>query len=98
VVRRNPVQKQIREIRRSFRAIERALLRLAPLLRQAAKAPARRRRQKLSPQRRAALRLHGRYLGSLRQLKPAQKARVKAVQAKNGYHAAIRLAKRLAGK
>jgi hypothetical protein len=35
-------------------------------------------------------------MGYMRQLKPAQKARVKAVKEKNGIEAAIRLARKLA--
>lgn len=98
MARRNSAQKQIGTIRRSIRAIERALTRLAPAFRQATKVRAQTRRLTLSPKRRAALKLHGRYLGFVRQLKPAQKAKVKAAQASKGYHAAIRLAKRLLSK
>jgi hypothetical protein len=61
----------------------------------AAGASAPRRRLKLSPKRRAALKLHGSYLGRIRQLNPAQKAKVRALKAKRGYHAAIALAKRM---
>jgi hypothetical protein len=50
----------------------------------------------LSPARRAALKLQGRYMGYVRGLKPRQKAKVKAVRASKGFLAAIRLVKRLA--
>ncbi len=54
-----------------------------------------RRRAQLSPARRAALRLQGEYMGRLRNLKLAQKAKVKAIRAKKGLPAAIKLAARL---
>jgi hypothetical protein len=53
-------------------------------------------RLNLSPARRAALKLQGRYMGYVRRLKPRQKARVKTLRASKGVQAAIRLAKRLA--
>jgi hypothetical protein len=37
-------------------------------------------------------------MGYMRQLKPAQKARVKAVKEKRGFEAAIRIARTLAGR
>ena len=80
--------------------MERALVGLAKLVEQQQSrsvSEARpRRKLVLSPKRRAALKLHGRYLGYVRQLKPMLRARVKALKAKSGYHAAITLAKRLA--
>jgi hypothetical protein len=54
-----------------------------------------RRPMKLTPQRRAALKLHGRYLGLIRTMKPAQKSRVKRERARRGPEAAIRLAEKL---
>ncbi len=51
---------------------------------------------KLSPRRRAALKLQGQYMGYIRNLKPREKARVKALKRTKGFRAAIRLAKRLA--
>jgi len=86
-------------MRASVRHFETALRRLVPALAQAttarsAKSPARTLR--LSPERRRALELQGRYLGYMRQLKPGQKAKVRAAKAKNGMKAAIAMAKRLA--
>lgn len=52
----------------------------------------RRRTRKLSPKVRALRRLQGRYMGYVRRLKPAAKARVRAVREKKGLDAAIRLA------
>ena len=85
-------QQQLREFRRSLAALERAANRLVASLNGR---PAR--KLQLSPKRRAQLKLHGSYLGYIRQLKPKQKAKVKAVKASKGYHAAIRMAKGLAG-
>ncbi len=51
---------------------------------------------RLSPARRAALRLQGEYMGRIRNLRPTEKARVKALRARKGIPAAIRLAARLA--
>jgi hypothetical protein len=57
--------------------------------------PKTRARLKLSPERRAALKLQGRYMGHTRLLKPRQKAQVKALRATKGMHAAIALAAKL---
>jgi hypothetical protein len=86
----------LRSIRHSLAAIERSVKQLATSLNGSlGSAPTAPRRLKLSPKRRAALKLHGRYLGHMRQLKPRQKAKVKAAKAKSGYHAAIAMAKTL---
>ena len=54
-------------------------------------------RPKLTPKRRAQLKLQGKYMGFMRQLKPAQKLRVKAVKEKRGFEAATRVAKKIVG-
>jgi hypothetical protein len=59
------------------------------------RAPARRRRVAISPKVRALRRLQGKYMGYVRRLKPAEKARVRAVREKQGMQAAIRLASSL---
>jgi hypothetical protein len=51
---------------------------------------------KLSPARRASLKLQGQYMGYLRGLGVRQKARVKAVRTKKGIRPAIAMAKRFA--
>ena len=68
--------------------------------RTAATAPraVRRRRVAISPKVRALRRLQGKYMGYVRRLKPAEKARVRAVREKEGMQAAIRLAASLAKK
>ena len=57
-----------------------------------------RRKLKLLPARLKALRLHGKYIGYLRHLKPRQKAEVRALRAKKGIRAAIARARKLAGR
>src|SRR5688500_6282400 len=57
-----------------------------------------RRRVALSPKVRALRRLQGKYMGYVRRLKPAEKARVRAVREKQGMQAAIRLASSLSTK
>jgi hypothetical protein len=56
------------------------------------------RRRKLSPRVRSLRRLQGRYMGFVRRLKPAQKAKVRAVREKHGMLPAIRLASSLTKK
>ena len=56
---------------------------------------ARRRRVTISPKVRALRKLQGKYMGFVRRLKPAEKARVRAVREKQGMQAAIRLASSL---
>jgi hypothetical protein len=62
----------------------------------AAGAPAGARRaggpRRSTPKLRALRRLQGRYMGFVRRLKPAEKARVRAVREKQGLLAAVRLA------
>ena len=98
--RGSSVSRDIRTIRTSLLSIARAVQRLAPLLQEAAiapgKAPRRGRRLRLSPERRAALKLQGQYMGYLRGLKAGQKARVKALRAAKGVRPAIAFARRLA--
>jgi hypothetical protein len=54
------------------------------------------RRVAISPKVRALRRLQGKYMGYVRRLKPAEKARVREVREKQGMQAAIRLAASLA--
>jgi hypothetical protein len=98
--RASSVGRDVQAIRRSLGAIVRALARLAPALDAATRGPGnpgrRGRKLKLSPARRASLRLQGQYMGYLRGLKARQKARVKALRARKGVRAAITFASRLA--
>jgi hypothetical protein len=56
------------------------------------------RRIKMSPRVHALRQLQGKYMGYVRRLKPAEKARVRLVREKQGMQAAIRLARSLGGK
>jgi hypothetical protein len=97
--RRRSVTKELHFISRSLASISRALARLGPTLeaaaRGAAASAAPRRPRKLSPQRRAALKLQGRYIGHVRTLSLKQRARVKRLRSEKGILAAIRLAQQL---
>lgn len=100
---RGASRKALQVVRSSVAKIERAIERLATLLREA-ESVARssnhtgRRKPRLSAERRHALKLQGQYMGFMRQLGPRQKARVKALKAKKGYTPAIALARTLAHK
>ena len=103
--RRNPIRHEIRAIRRSARQITVALARLAGLVhrveresRRGGPAAQGKRRLRITPRRRATLKLQGAYMGFMRQLRPREKARVKAVKERRGFRPAIALARRLAGK
>ena len=98
---RSRLTKQLRIIRTSLKQVDRDLRRLGPLVRAAEKAAKRsaktpRRTLRLSPARRRTLKLQGSYMGYMRQLKPKQKARVKAVKEQKGFPAAIAVARRIA--
>jgi hypothetical protein len=56
------------------------------------------RRIKMSPRVRALRQLQGKYMGYVRRLKAAEKARVRSVREKQGMEAAIRLAKSLGAR
>ena len=101
---RPSLKKSLRAIERAFADIETMIAGLARRVRVAergrGRAPTANARRKLTitPKRRAQRKLHGSYIGHLRHLKPAQKLRVKAVKANRGYEAAIRVARKLAGR
>jgi hypothetical protein len=96
---RTYLTKQLRTIRRSTRLIARAVVQLASQVRRverdAARKPTTRagRQLRISPKRRAQLKLQGAYMGYMRQLRPRQKVRVKAVKERRGIEAAIKLAR-----
>jgi hypothetical protein len=99
--RRQSLRREIQLIRRSLASIIRSLVRIEPALEAATttgpreSAPPVRRVVRLSPARRAALKLQGQYMGHLRNLKPRQKASVKALRESKGIRPAIALAKKL---
>jgi hypothetical protein len=57
--------------------------------------PARWEARRVSPERRKTMQRQGRYLGAIRQLRPADRAKVKGVRAEKGFAAAIAEARRL---
>ena len=98
-----PVARELAAARLALRALEKALARFGARMDHfivggvaAEREP--RRRMKLSPARVKALRLHGRYLGYMRQLKPRAKAEVRTLREKKGVRAAIARARKIAGK
>jgi len=94
------VRNHLLAVRRSLSALDRALARLAASLNGVGPSRVGRSRpvRKLSPQARAALKLQGRYMGYMRQLRPRQKVEVRAVKEKKGIEAGIKKAQALAGK
>lgn len=97
----NPIKKELRSLRVKLKTLSRSVDRLTRLVRESGvgtDSTPKRRRPKLTPERREQLKLHGRYLGYVRQLKPAEKTKVRAVQSKRGYRAAITLARKLADR
>jgi hypothetical protein len=100
---RTTLGRELLQIRRAFTVLAAAFERLGPALaeRQVAVAPTNgtapaRRKMNLSPKQRAALKLQGKYMGTMRGLKPGQRAAVKRIRAEKGIHAAIREAVRMA--
>ena len=101
--RRRPLSAEILNLRGTVRALERSVRRLAFMLGQLDGRVERRRkprvasRKPLSAKARASLKLQGRYMGYMRQLKPRQKAQVRRIKETKGVRAAIERARKLAG-
>jgi hypothetical protein len=81
--------------------LDRSIQRLAPILKAAVSNGhgsngLRRRRLNLTPKQRAALKLQGRYMGFIRQLKPKQKDEVRRIRERRGVLAAVQKAEQLA--
>jgi len=95
------VSREIATLRRSLKAVDRCLRRLGPKLRRAVSRVKRSsqaragRKLKLSPRRRAQLKLQGLYIGYIRQLRPKQKAEVRKLREKRGLRVAIGRARNL---
>jgi hypothetical protein len=93
--------REIAAVRRSLSVLDRALVRLAAQAKNAGRlavnsATFPKRKLQLSPARRKALQLHGKYMGYVRQLKPRAKAKVRALRMRKGLKAAIAKARKLA--
>ncbi|MCI0441555.1 MAG: hypothetical protein L0177_20835 [Chloroflexi bacterium] len=99
------IHRELRQIRTAFRQLARSFGRVAPLLAAQDGKPepqekpqeGKRRKPRLSAALRRAQKLQGKYMGTMRGLKPAQQARVKKLRAEKGIRAAIAAAKRMAG-
>ncbi len=96
---------EIRKLRERLAALEGISPASAPARRRrgrprraAARTARARRRVKMSPRVRRLRQLQGKYMGYVRRLKVADKARVRAVREKQDIEAAIRLAKSLGSK
>lgn len=99
--RQRSINLEIQTIRRSLASVVRSLGRLGTALESAARAPRQetpRRKLRLSPQRVAALKLQGQYIGHMRMLSARQQARVKALRVEKGVRAAIRYAQSLSSR
>jgi hypothetical protein len=87
----------IHELRQRLEALERgAVSAVGRVGRKITRKAGRKPKRRMTATRRAALKLHGRYLGHIRTLPSSAKAKVKAIRKKAGVHAAIRAARRIA--
>lgn len=98
------IEREIRTIRTSFNKLARSFGRIAPLLAAGSitvsaegQAGERRPRRKprLTPKHRRALKLQGKYMGTMRGLSVTQRAKVKKIRSAKGIRAAIAEARRL---
>ncbi len=96
------VSTKIRALHKQVSSLERTLKGLKAVLRKvgAASVPRDgrtvRKSRVLSDKARASLRLHGRYMGYMRQLKPKQKTKIRKLRDTKGVRVAIAKARRLA--
>lgn len=96
--------REIAVLRRTLRNLDRSLRRLGRMLaigptrRASSQGQKVRRRPRLSAKARSALKLQGRYMGFMRQLKAKQKVRVREIRESQDVRAAIIFARRLLGK
>ena len=94
--------RELTTIRASFNRLASAFGRIAPYLVVETESITvnndgrRRRKPRLSAAQRAALKLQGKYMGTMRGLKPRQIAEVKRIREAKGIRAAIKAAERLA--
>jgi len=98
--RKRPAARELRSISAALRQLALAFDHLAPALTApttgaATLAPLAGRKLRLTPARRAALKLQGQYMGYMRNLKPREKTRIKEIRAAKGIRAAISAARQL---
>jgi hypothetical protein len=92
---KNAIARELRAIQIALRQLECSFGRLVPILTaERTRVASSRRKMHITPERRAALKLQGQYMGYMRQLKPAQKAKVRKIRAAKGVRAAIAAAKK----
>jgi len=96
--------RELRTIRSSFSRLARSFERIAPLMvnpprfADAGVAKPSRRKPRLTAQRRAALKLQGKYMGMMRGMRPSGRARIKKIRAEKGIEAAIAAAEKLSSE
>lgn len=98
------IARELQSIRVSFSRIARSFGRISPLLATPTIVPVSaggmeqpvRKRPKLTPRQRAALKLQGKYMGTMRGLKPAQRSIIKKIRVEKGIKAAIVEAQKMA--
>lgn len=95
------ISREIASLRQTLKTMDRSLQRFGPILQKAmsrtgSAVPAKARRKlNLSAKRLTQLKLQGKYMATMRQLKPKQKAEVRSLLQKKGMPAAIARAQRL---
>ncbi len=88
-------EREIAALRRRLEALESGGARVVAKAARKASTVAARAKRRLSPKVRALRRQQGEYMGLVRRLKPAEKARISALREKKGLAAAIRAARSL---
>jgi hypothetical protein len=87
----------ILDLRQRLASLERGeVAKIAGAGRRVARKVERKVKRKMSAARRAALKLHGKYIGSVRTLTKAGRAKIKAIREKSGVRAAIAAARKMA--
>jgi len=107
-IHQHHIRREFHKIRRSFLSIAKSFDRLGPVLststdsgrEDGGEAGTRtgRRRPRLTAEQRQALKLQGKYMGTMRGLKATYQAKVKTVRKTRGIKAAIALAQKLSAK
>ena len=93
----NRREAMIHDLRQRLAALERgAVSTIEKAGRRVARKVERKVKRRMSPARRAALKLHGKYIGTVRTLSKEAKATVKAIRETSGVQAAIAAAKKMA--
>jgi hypothetical protein len=85
-------EQMIRELRQRLLALEQGVV--ASM--KATGRKVRKARRRMTAARRAALKVHGKYLGHIRTLSKADRAKIKAIRSKSGVRAAIGAARKMA--